>query len=66
MQASALWSSAGRFPILVARYRMARDTGNDRLVKNHDVFFLSEATMEDANPQLILERGEATHCRRLC
>jgi acetyl esterase/lipase len=43
----------------LARYRMARDTGNDRLVKNHDAFFQSEAAMEDANPQLILERGEA-------
>jgi len=43
----------------LARYRMARETGNDRLVKNHDVFFLGEAAMEDANPQLILERGEA-------
>jgi acetyl esterase/lipase len=42
----------------LARYRMALETGNDRLVKNHDVFFLSEAAMEDANPQFILDRGE--------
>jgi acetyl esterase/lipase len=43
----------------VARYKMARDTGNDRLVKNHDAFFLTEAAMADANPQTILESGEA-------
>ena len=43
----------------VARYRMARETGNDRLVKNHDAFFLTEAVMAEANPQTILERGEA-------
>lgn len=42
----------------LARYRMARDTGNERLVKNHDAFFLSEAAMDDANPQSILDRGE--------
>lgn len=43
----------------VARYRMARDTGNERLVKNHDAFFLTEAVMAEANPQTILENGEA-------
>ncbi|HLZ03147.1 MAG TPA: alpha/beta hydrolase [Bradyrhizobium sp.] len=43
----------------VARYRMARATGNERLVKNHDAFFLNEATMAEANPQAILESGEA-------
>jgi len=43
----------------VARYRMARETGNERLVKNHDAFFLNEAAMEEANPQTILECGEA-------
>jgi acetyl esterase/lipase len=42
----------------LARYRMARDSGNERLVKNHDAFFLSEAAMEEANPQFILDRGE--------
>ena len=42
----------------VARYRMARETGNARLVRNHDAFFLSEAAMADANPQTILESGE--------
>jgi acetyl esterase/lipase len=43
----------------VARYKMARETGNDRLVKNHDAYFLTEAAMAEANPQTILERGEA-------
>jgi acetyl esterase/lipase len=43
----------------VARYRMARETGNERLVKNHDAFFLTEAAMAEANPQTILENGEA-------
>jgi acetyl esterase len=43
----------------VARYRMARETGNERLVKNHDAFFLTEAVMAEANPQTILENGEA-------
>ncbi len=43
----------------VARYNMARETGNERLVKNHDAFFLTEAAMAEANPQTILERGEA-------
>lgn len=45
----------------VARYRMARETGNERLVKNHDAFFRSEAAMAEASPQAILERGEARH-----
>jgi acetyl esterase/lipase len=43
----------------VARYRMARETGNERLVKNHDAFFLTEAAMAEANPQTILESGVA-------
>jgi acetyl esterase/lipase len=42
----------------VARYKMARETGNERLVKNHDAYFLTEAAMAEANPQTILERGE--------
>src|SRR6201996_1125199 len=43
----------------VARYNMARDTGNDRLVKNHHAFFGDEATMAEANPQAIVEAGVA-------
>jgi acetyl esterase len=42
----------------VARYRMARETGNERLVKNHHAFFGDEATMAEASPQRILESGE--------
>ncbi len=43
----------------VARYRMAKATGNERLVKNHDAFFGDEATMAEANPQAILDSGVA-------
>jgi acetyl esterase/lipase len=43
----------------VARYKMARETGNERLVANHDAYFLTEAAMAEANPQEILERGGA-------
>jgi len=42
----------------VARYRMARETANRRLVKNHEAFFLTEAAMTEANPQSILESGK--------
>jgi acetyl esterase/lipase len=42
----------------LARYRMAKERGVQRLVENHDVFFQGEAAMEEGNPQLILERGE--------
>jgi acetyl esterase/lipase len=44
----------------VARYRMARETGNERLVKNHHAFFGDEATMAEASPQRILESGEVS------
>ncbi len=43
----------------VARYRMAKATGNERLVKNHHAFFGDEAVMAEANPQAILESGVA-------
>jgi acetyl esterase len=43
----------------LARYRMVRDKGNTRLVEAHDAYWASEAEMEEGNPQLILERGEA-------
>lgn len=42
----------------VARYRMARETGNQRLVNNHHAFFGDEATMAEASPQRILESAE--------
>lgn len=44
----------------LARYRMVREKGNTRLVEAHDSFWASEAEMAEGNPQLILERGEAT------
>jgi len=44
----------------VARYRMAKETGNERLVKNHHAFFGDEAVMAEANPQFILESGATT------
>jgi acetyl esterase len=43
----------------LARYRMVREKGNNRLVEAHDAYWASEAEMEEGNPQLILERGEA-------
>jgi acetyl esterase len=43
----------------VARYRMARETGNERLVKNHHSFFGDESTMAEASPQRIVEDGMA-------
>lgn len=43
----------------LARYRMAKTTGNTRLASAHDAYWPDEAAMEDANPQLLLERGEA-------
>lgn len=44
----------------LARYRMVREKGNARLVEAHDSYWASEAEMAEGNPQLILERGEAT------
>ena len=43
----------------LARYRMAETKGLDRLVAAHDAFWPDVVAMEDANPTLILERGEA-------
>src|SRR5437588_6890959 len=43
----------------LARYRMVKEKGNGRLVEAHDAYWRSEAEMEEGNPQLILERGEA-------
>jgi acetyl esterase len=42
----------------LARYRMAMERGNARLVQAHKDFFGSEAAMSEGNPQLALERGE--------
>ncbi len=43
----------------LARYRMVKANGNTRLAAAHEAYWPDEAAMEDANPQLILERGEA-------
>jgi acetyl esterase len=41
----------------VARHRMAKETGNDRLVANHHAFFGTEQVMAEASPQRIVEAG---------
>jgi acetyl esterase/lipase len=53
----------GCWPILdpLARYRMAKAKGLRNLVDAHHAFFADEAQMTEANPQLIVERGAATH-----
>jgi acetyl esterase len=43
----------------LARYRMVTSNGNTRLAAAHRAYWPDEAPMADANPQLILERGEA-------
>jgi acetyl esterase len=40
------------------RYRVKKAAGQERFVVSHDKFWPSEAEMEDANPTLILTRGE--------
>ncbi len=40
------------------RYRVMQESGNSRIVAAHDAFWPSVADMEDANPTLILTRGE--------
>jgi acetyl esterase len=42
----------------LARYRMAQARDNARLVQAHTDFFRTEEAMTEANPQLLLERGE--------
>jgi acetyl esterase len=43
----------------LARYRMVKAKGNQRLVEAHDAYWPDEAAMAEGNPQLILERKEA-------
>jgi len=43
----------------LARYRMATAKGISNLVEAHHAFWPDEAAMAKANPQLILDRGEA-------
>jgi acetyl esterase len=51
------------WPILdpLARYRMAQETGKERLVNAHNAYFPNEDAMVLGNPFLVVERGEATH-----
>ena len=50
------------WPILdpLARYQMAKAKGLKNLVDAHHAFWPDEAAMKEGNPQLVLERGEAT------
>ena len=51
----------GCWPVLdpLARYRYARGAGRDDLVRASEAYFGDEATMREASPNLILERGES-------
>jgi acetyl esterase/lipase len=40
------------------RYLMARERGNTELMANHDRYFLTVEAMQEANPLMILQRGE--------
>jgi acetyl esterase/lipase len=57
----------GCWPILdpLARYRMAQAKALKNLVDAHNAFFRDEAQMREANPQLLLERGEAARLPRM-
>lgn len=50
------------WPILdpLARYQMAKARGLKNLIDAHHAFWPDEAAMREGNPQLVLERGEAT------
>jgi acetyl esterase len=43
----------------LARYHMAKQKGNAKLVASHDAYWPNEAAMAEGNPQRMLERGEA-------
>jgi acetyl esterase/lipase len=40
------------------RYHLAKKVGNDELVENHHAYWRDEATMSEASPPAILDRGE--------
>jgi dipeptidyl aminopeptidase/acylaminoacyl peptidase len=40
------------------RYLMAKERGNTDLMANHERYFLNVETQQEANPLLILRRGE--------
>jgi acetyl esterase/lipase len=43
----------------LARYRMVREKGNERLAQAHDAYWASQDEMAEGNPLLILERRDA-------
>src|SRR5207248_11653845 len=43
------------------RYHLAKKAGNAELVENHHAFWRDEATMSEASPPAILDRGEKVH-----
>lgn len=43
-----------------ARYFFAQERKNDRLVASSEAYFLGQEAMQEANPNLMLERGEKT------
>jgi len=43
----------------LARYQHAKSLGRTEMLENHHRYYGDEETMREANPQLILERGEA-------
>ena len=51
------------WPILdpLARYRMAKAEGKERLVAAHRAYFPDEAAMAEGNPYMLLERGAAAN-----
>jgi acetyl esterase len=57
----------GCWPILdpLARYRMAQARGLQNLLNAHHAFWPNEQAMAEGNPQLVLERGEATSLPRM-
>jgi acetyl esterase len=57
---ASLRFAIGCWPVAdpLKRYRVMRESGNERLVSAHDKFWASEADMEEGNPTLILSRGE--------
>jgi acetyl esterase/lipase len=53
----------GASPVLdsYGRYVYAKESGNERLASGSTSYFLTEETMKEASPQIILERGEKVH-----
>ena len=53
------------WPILdpFARYQYAQETGRKELVTRTEGFFLNEDSMQEGNPQRILDRGEPAASR---